>query len=72
MIFASLNGCIDKKGALEELRSLIGRALGFAIGRGYPTKETIPFIIGKAGREEKAIQALVDKQSTAAPAEVAA
>ena len=64
---------IDKKKTLEELRNLIARALGFAVGRGYPTKETIGFIIGKAGREEKAMQALVDKASASAPvAEVAA
>ena len=64
---------IDKKKALEELRDLIGKALGFAIGRGYPTAQTIGFIIGKAGREEKALQALVDKAgASAAPAAEAA
>jgi len=67
---------IDKKKTLEDLRSLIGKALGFAVGREYPTKETISFIIGKAGREEKVIQGLVDKKATpveaAAPVEVTA
>ena len=51
---------IDKKATLEELRSLIGKALGFAVGRGYPTKETIGFIIAKASREEKAISKLIE------------
>lgn len=52
---------IDKKASLEELRELIVKALGFAIGLGYPAKETIGFIIGKAGREEKIISKLIEK-----------
>ena len=55
---------IDKKGTLDELRSSISKALSFAVNRTYPTKETITYILGKAGNEEKAILALVDKTQT--------
>jgi large subunit ribosomal protein L10 len=46
---------IDKKGVLEELKSLIGKALGFAIGIKYPTKETVTYFIKKAGLEAAAL-----------------
>lgn len=55
---------IDKKGVLEELRDSIKRALGFAINVNFPAKETIGFMIAKAGREEIAIQNLVNKSNT--------
>jgi len=54
---------IDKKGTLATLRESITRALSFAVGRNYASKDTIKFIIGKAGLQEKAIQALVDKNN---------
>ncbi|MDP1695493.1 MAG: 50S ribosomal protein L10 [archaeon] len=54
---------IDKKKTLEDIRDLIRKALGFAIGRNYATKETITYFIAKAGAEEKAIQSLVNKKS---------
>ncbi len=59
---------IDKEGTLDELRISIGKALGFAISRGYTTKETISYIIAKAGLEEKALE---KKVSEAKPAEEA-
>ena len=46
---------IDKKKAYEDLREMIGKALGFAVSRGYVTKETISMFIAKAGREEIAL-----------------
>ncbi len=52
---------IDKKVAYEELRSSIGKALGFAVSISYPTKESLTFIFAKASAHEKALQALVDK-----------
>lgn len=52
---------IDKKGVLEELKACIAKALGFAAKIGYPTKETVSYFIGKAGREEKAIENLINK-----------
>ncbi len=54
---------IDKKAVLEDLRISIGKSFGFAVNLGYATNETIKFIIGKAGLQEKAIQALVDKNN---------
>lgn len=56
---------IDKKAAYEELRELIGKALGFAVSRGYVTKETVSLFIAKAGREEIALSSLVNKPVTA-------
>lgn len=47
---------IDKKGTLEELRDSIKRALGVAVSRGYPTKETAQYFIKKAGLEYQAIE----------------
>jgi len=55
---------IDKKGAYDELRAMIGKALGFAVARGYVTKETVSQFIAKAGREEIAITNLLNKQAT--------
>ncbi len=63
---------IDKKKTLEELRDLIRRALGFAIGRNYTTKQTVLFFIAKAGAEEKAMLALVDKKAAAPAVETTA
>ncbi len=62
---------IDKKGTLEELRASISKALGFAVGIGYTTKETISFLIGKAAMQEKAIEKIYmeysGNQSTFSP-----
>jgi large subunit ribosomal protein L10 len=46
---------IDKQGALEELKTALSKALGFAVSIGYPAKETITFFIAKASAEEKAL-----------------
>lgn len=62
---------IDKKKAYEELQYAISKALAFAVSRGYPAKETISFIIGKAGREEIALSNLVNSKA-AQPAEAPA
>lgn len=61
---------IDKKKAYEDLREMIGKALGFAVSRGYVTKETVSLFIAKAGREEIVITNLVNSKAaaTAAPA----
>jgi hypothetical protein len=50
---------IDKKAALNELRSLIGKALSFAVNLGFTNKETIKYILAKASFEEKAIERLI-------------
>lgn len=40
---------IDKEGTLKELKSAYGRALPFAVSIGYTSKDTIKFLISKAG-----------------------
>lgn len=41
---------IDKEGALKNLKDAFGRALPFAVGLGYTSKETISYLLQKAGR----------------------
>lgn len=59
---------IDKEGALADLRTAIGKALGFAVHVGYFTQQTVKYFIAKAGLQEKAIEA---KLGSGAPAEEA-
>lgn len=47
---------IDKKGTLENLRTSISKAFGFAVNVGYFTNETVKYFIAKAGIEEKALE----------------
>ena len=54
---------IDIEGTLETLRDFIKKSLGFAIGVGYPTKETIGFMISKAAVEERALSKVVEEKS---------
>ncbi|MBU0907260.1 MAG: 50S ribosomal protein L10 [Nanoarchaeota archaeon] len=54
---------VDKEGTLEELRTAIGRALGFAVNLGYTVKETIKFFISKAVMEEKALGKIYNEKS---------
>jgi len=53
---------IDKEETLEELRGLVGDALGFAINVDYVVKETISYFISKASAEEKALEKLSPKE----------
>ncbi len=50
---------IDREGTIEELKKIYSKALPFAIEIGYSTKDTIRFLIGKAGRYEKALKKLI-------------
>jgi len=54
---------IDREGTLKELKTSFGKALAFAVEIGYASKDTITFLIGKAGRQEKAIEGLMNAQS---------
>lgn len=54
---------INKKEKLEQLRSCIGKAMSFAVNVSYVAKDTIKFIIGKAGLHEKAIEKVVNSKS---------
>lgn len=55
---------INKKEKIEELRSLIRKALGFAVGLEYTTKETIGRIIARAGLEEITLLNKMNKNSS--------
>lgn len=54
---------IDREGTLLELKSLIGKALGFAVKINYPVKETIVYFISKAAMEEKALSSFVESKA---------
>jgi large subunit ribosomal protein L10 len=56
---------IDKKLILEELRNAIVRAMSFAVNRGYVSKDTIGYIIGKAGREENILSKIIESKGGA-------
>ena len=54
---------IDKEETLEKLKSAFGKSLAFAVEIGYPSKETIIFMIGKAGMQGRALEKLYQTQS---------
>ena len=54
---------IDKVGTLEELRTLVKKALGFAINMEYPSDKTISYFITKAGREEIALEKVIESKA---------
>ncbi|MBU3906757.1 MAG: 50S ribosomal protein L10 [Nanoarchaeota archaeon] len=56
-----LNIRIDKEKTVNEIKISFGRALPFAVGIGYTCKETIIFLIGKAGMHENAIKSITGK-----------
>jgi len=49
---------INKEETLKELKNAFGKALPFAVEIGYSSKDTIKFLIGKAGMHEKAMKKL--------------
>lgn len=55
---------IDKEGTLTELRDMIRKAAGFAVGVMYITTETVKYFIAKASMEEKALIAVYEKTQT--------
>lgn len=54
---------IDKEGTLTELRDLIRKALGFAVGREYYTDQTVTYFLAKASTHEKAIQKMIKEDA---------
>ena len=52
---------IDKDAMVEAIMSDYAQALPFAVEIAYPTIETIDFILGKAGVEGNAIDAVIDE-----------
>ncbi len=55
---------IDREKSVGDLKKAFGKALPFAVGIGYISSDTIKFIIQKAGRQEKAMESLVNSQTT--------
>lgn len=49
---------IDREKTLKELKTAYGKAIPFSVEIGYTTEETVRFLIGKAGRYEKALTQL--------------
>ncbi|MCR4284870.1 MAG: 50S ribosomal protein L10 [archaeon] len=56
-IYANIK--IDKEETVAELEESFGRALPFAVEVGYVTEQTLDYILGKAGINEKAVAALI-------------
>jgi ribosomal protein L10 len=53
---------IDKEKTLEELKTAFSKAIPFAVEIGYASDDTIRFLIGKAGRQEIAINNLIKQE----------
>ncbi len=49
---------VNPEKTLEDLRGAYGKALPFSVQIGYATPETITFLLGKAGTQEKALEKL--------------
>ena len=61
--YASID--IDSEGYTNALKEFYGRALPFAVEIGYASKETIAFMIGKAGMYGKALEKLSGSEKPA-------
>jgi len=60
---------IDKEGTIKRLKEAFSKALPFAVEIGYPSEETIKFIIGKAGVHGKALEKIVGPKEEEKPDE---
>lgn len=56
---------IDREATLKQLREEYARILGFAVGIGFVSKETIKLLIAKAGRQETAMKNIINKNKEA-------
>ncbi len=52
---------IDREETLKELKEAYSKALPFAVEIGYASPETIIFMIGKAGLQERSIEKLINE-----------
>jgi len=50
---------VDKEEALGTLKHMYGKALAFAASLAFVTKESLPFILGKAAAHENALKSLI-------------
>jgi len=62
---------IDREATLAELVDAYSRGLAFAVELGYPSGETIGYLIGKAGGHESALNGLVKTKVSDTPKEEA-
>jgi len=54
---------IDQEETLKELKEAYGKALAFAVARGYASEDTIKFLLGKAYLHAKALELLSQKET---------
>ena len=54
---------INKEETLKELKEDFNKSLAFAVEINYASKDTISFLIGKAGRHEKILTNLIEEKS---------
>lgn len=59
-LYSNIN--VNKKEVVDEMKSIFGKALAFAVEIGYFSKDTIKFLLGKAGIHEKALENLLNKE----------
>ncbi|MEK6840599.1 MAG: 50S ribosomal protein L10 [Nanoarchaeota archaeon] len=55
---------IDPEGTLKELKGLFSKSMGFAVNLSYTSKDTINFLIQKAGRQEITMEKFVNEGLT--------
>jgi large subunit ribosomal protein L10 len=55
---------IDPEGTLKSLKDAFSRSLAFAVDIAYTCQNTIKLLIAKAGRNEKAIEKLIENPNT--------
>lgn len=55
---------IDPEKTVEELKNIYGKSLAFAVEIGYVSKDTIAFLIGKAGMHAKALNLKIGTNQT--------
>lgn len=68
-VYAQLE--IDREGTTEELKNLFVKSRAFAVCIAYVSKETIGFLLVKAGSYERALSSLVQESKEEEKAEVA-
>ena len=59
-----LNININEEEAVNEMKNLFGRALAFAVSMGYSSKDTIKFLLAKAGINERILENLSGKENS--------
>lgn len=55
---------IDKEKVIKDIKEAFSKSLPFAVEIGYTSKDTINFLIGKAGMYEKKLDSIYNKQNS--------